>query len=369
MNETQLVSSSAIAWLGAGLGAIFGWVGNRTNFCTMGAISDVVNMGAWRRARMWMFAAGVAILATGALQLAGQIDIGKSIYAGTRLLWMSHLVGGLMFGIGMTLAGGCGAKTLIRLGGGNLRALVVYAFMAIAAYMTLKGLFAVWRVAVLEPVSIVLPAAQDLPSLLARGAGLERRAALLALMAIAGGGLVGLALAGREFRQREPLLGGLAIGLLVAAGWYVTGHIGYVADHPDTLQEAFIGTNSGRAESLSFVAPYAYTMELLTFWSDSSRIVTFGIALGLGAVAGSAACALASRQFRIESFHDVGDLRRHLIGAVLMGAGGITALGCTIGQGISDISTLSIGSILTTIAIVAGSAATMKVQEWRETAE
>jgi uncharacterized membrane protein YedE/YeeE len=345
---------------------VFGWVGNRTNFCTMGAVSDVVNIGAWRRARMWIFAAGVAIIATGALQLAGQIDVGKSIYTGSRLLWLSHLAGGLMFGVGMTLAGGCGSKNLIRLGGGNLRGLVVFAFMAIAAYMTLKGLFAVWRAAVLDPVAVTLPAAQDLPSLLSRVTGIERRTALLALVAVAGGGLVVFALAGRDFRQRDPLLGGLAIGLLVALGWYVTGHVGYVADHPETLQEAFIGTNSGRAESLSFVAPYAYTMELLTYWSDASRIVTFGIALSLGVIGGSAAYALASGRFRLEAFHDVGDLRRHLIGAVLMGAGGITALGCTIGQGISGVSTLSIGSILTTIAIVAGGAATMKYQYWRE---
>lgn len=365
MSEAQLVSAGTIAWIGAGLGLVFGAVGARTNFCTMGAIGDIVNMGSWTRMRSWLFAIALAIVLTGALQLGGVVDVGKSVYTAPRLAWLSHAVGGLLFGVGMTLAGGCGSKTLIRLGGGNLKAVVVFLIVAIAAYMSMKGLFAIWRTALLDPVAVDLSAPQDLPSLLARWLGVDRRNALIALMAISGIGLGGFALSGRAFRRTDPLLAGIVTGLVIVAGWYATGHIGYVAEHPETLQEAFIGTNSARAESLSFIAPYAYATELLMMWSDKSRIVTFGIALVPGVIIGSALHALATGRFRAEVFRDPADFGRHAIGAVLMGFGGVTALGCSIGQGITGLSTLSLGSLISFAAIVVGSVATVKWEYWR----
>lgn len=361
--EDNLVSASTIVWLAFAAGASFGFVANRTNFCTMGAVSDIVNMGDWNRMRMWALAMAVAILGTAALQSAGLFDASKSIYTGSRLSWLSHLVGGLSFGVGMTLASGCGSKTLIRLGGGNLKALVVYAFLAIGAYMTMRGLFAVGRVRFLDSVAAELPHGQDLPAFLA-AAGLAPDTALLAAAGGIGGVLLLWALACREAWRTDILLGGLTVGAAVVAGWYVTGHLGHVAEHPETLEEAFIATNSGRAESLTFVAPLAYTLELLLLWSDASRVVTFGIASALGVIAGSLGHALSSRSFRLEGFRDTADLVRHVAGGLLMGFGGVTALGCTIGQGVSGISTLALGSFLSTAAIIAGAAATMKFQYW-----
>jgi uncharacterized membrane protein YedE/YeeE len=154
-------------------------------------------------------------------------------------------------------------------------------------------------------------------------------------------------------------------GLVVVGGWYVSGVIGHVAEDPNTLQEAFVATNTGRMESFSFVAPLAYTLEYLMFWTDKSRFVTYGIASALGVIAGSAAYALATRTFRWEGFRDAEDTANHIVGGTLMGFGGICALGCTIGQGISGFSTLALGSIVTFVAIIAGSAATMKYQYWR----
>jgi uncharacterized protein len=358
--EAPLIAASTIAWWGAGLGTLFGYFANRTNFCTMGAVADIVNMQMWTRMRMWLFALGVAILATGAMQLTGTIDISKTIYTAPKLVWLSHLVGGLLFGVGMTLAGGCGSKTLIRIGGGNLKSLVVFAFVAIAGYMTLKGLFGVWRVALLDPMAITLSTPQDLPSVLSGAMGMSRNTLLMALMALLGGGLLVFGLMSAHFRKAEPLTGALVVGLIAAAGWYVTGHIGYIAEHPETLQEAFIGTNSGRAESMSFIAPYSYSLELLMFWSDTTKIVTFGIATALGVIAGSAVYAISTGRFRIESFAGASDLGRHMIGAILMGFGGVTAMGCSVGQGVTGLSTLSIGSLITFLAIVAGSALTVK---------
>ncbi len=354
-----------VAWGAFVLAFVFGFVGNRTNFCTMGAVSDVVNMGDWNRMRMWLLAIAVAIAGANALELAGLIKLSNSIYPSANFTWLSYLVGGALFGIGMTLGSGCGSKTLIRVGGGNLKSLVVLVFMAIAAYMTLRGLFGSVRVGVLEPVSVQLASGQDLPSLLASWLGAERRAMeILAALAV-GGALAAFALAKREFRQFDYLLGGIVVGLVIVGGWYVSGRLGYVAEHPDTLQEAWVATNTGRMESLSFVAPQAFLLELLMFWTDKTRIVTFGIASALGVIAGSAAYALATKTFRLESFRDAPDMLRHIVGGILMGFGGVVALGCTIGQGITGFSTLAAGSILTFAAIIAGAAGTMKYEYWR----
>ena len=362
-NPASLVP--VVAWGAFALAFVFGFVGNKTNFCTMGAVSDVVNMGDWDRMRMWLLAIAVAILGSNALELAGVLELSSSIYPGPNFTWLSYLVGGALFGIGMTLGSGCGSKTLIRVGGGNLKSLIVLVFMAIAAYMTLRGLFGTIRVGVLEPVSVQLAGGQDLPSLFARWFGAERRSMVILVALAVGGGLAAFALARREFRQFDFLLGGIVVGLVIVGGWYVSGRLGYVAEHPDTLQEAFVATDTGRMESLSFVAPQAFLLELAMLWTDKSKIVTFGIASALGVIAGSAVYALATKSFRLESFRDAGDMLRHMVGGILMGFGGIVALGCTIGQGITGFSTLALGSILTFGAIIAGAAATMKYQYWR----
>jgi len=340
------------------LAFVFGAVGNRTNFCTMGAVSDWVNMGELSRLRMWLLAIAVALLGSSALQLTGVVDLRKSIYPGPNFTWLSYLVGGFLFGVGMTLGSGCGSKTLIRIGAGSLKSVIVYVFLGLAAYMTLKGILGAFRVGVLEKAAIELPRGQDLVAL----TGVNR--ALLA--ALIGGGLIVFVYWSKQFRSSfDYTLGGVVTGLVVVGGWYVSGVIGHVAEDPQTLQEAFVATNTGRMESFSFVSPLAYTLEYLMFWTDKSRIITYGIASAAGVIAGSAAYALATRSFRWEGFRDAEDTANHIVGGLLMGFGGITALGCTIGQGITGFSTLALGSIMTFVAIVAGSALTMRYQEWR----
>lgn len=344
------------------LAFVFGAVANKTDFCTMGAVSDWVNMGSLARMRMWVLAIAVAVLGAAALHLGGAIDLSKSIYPGPNFTWLSYLVGGALFGIGMTLGSGCGSKTLIRIGGGNLKSLVVYLCLGIAAYMTLRGIFGAFRVGVLEKATVTLPKGQDLPALL----GVSHAGVAVAVGAI----LLAWVYASREFRESwNYTLGGAVTGLVVVGGWYVSGHLGYVAEDPNTLQEAFVATNTGRMESFSFVAPLAFTLEYLMLWTDKSKIITYGIASAAGVIAGSAAYALASGKFRWEGFRDAEDTAMHMIGGTLMGFGGICALGCTVGQGITGFSTLALGSILTFVAIIAGSAATMKWQYWRLTRE
>ena len=348
------------------LAFIFGAVANKTDFCTMGAVSDWVNMGDFNRMRMWLLAIAVALLASSALQLAGAIDLADSIYPGPRFTWLSYIVGGFLFGVGMTLGSGCGSKTLIRIGGGNLKSVIVYVFLGLAAYMTLRGVLGAFRVGVLEKASFVISSGQDLPSLFSSVMGIEKPLLAAIFAALIGGGIVAFIYTSREFRAEfNYTLGGVVTGMVVAAGWYVSGHIGRVAEDPNTLQGAFVATNTGRMESFSFVAPLAYSLEYLMFWTDKSKIVTYGIASAAGVIAGSAAYAIATRKFRWEGFRDAEDTAMHILGGLLMGFGGICALGCTIGQAITGFSTLALGSIITFLSIVAGSAATMKLQYWR----
>ncbi|HEY3554230.1 MAG TPA: YeeE/YedE family protein [Casimicrobiaceae bacterium] len=356
--------ATLVVALAFALAFVFGAVAQRVNFCTMGAIADIANFGDWRRMRMWLLAIAVAVAGTGLMQWLGWIDIGKSIYTSAQVPWLSHIVGGFLFGFGMTLASGCGSKTLLRIGAGNLKSLIVLVFLAAGAYMTLKGVFAPLRAFGLDVVRFDAGAkSSDLPSL-AIATGVTSARAWLPLVIAAA--LAVFVFGNRDFRtSREYVVGGLVIGAVIVGGWYVTAHLGYLPEDPQTLEEKFVATNSGRAESYSFVAPTAYLLELLLLWTDRSRIVTFGIAGVLGMLLGAAAVALATRTFRWETFASVEDMSNHVVGGLLMGFGGVTALGCTIGQGISGVSTLAVGSFIALGAIIAGCVSALRYQTWR----
>lgn len=355
-----------VVWGGLALAFVFGWVASKTNFCTMGAISDVVNMEHWGRMRMWMLAIAVAMAGTTLLYNAELVDLSKSIYQRSTLPWFSMLVGGTLFGIGMTMAGGCANKNLLRVGGGSIRSLVVLTFMAISAYMTLKGLFGQWRASYLDPISIDLSqlgmSTQSLPDLLASLTGLPAGTALLLTMAVIVLALLVFVFKDKRFRSNTAqMVGAVALGLIVVAAWYLTGHIGY-AENPETLEMTYFATNTRTLESMSFVAPTAFSLELLMLWTDKSLRISFGIATAIGVVLGALAHALTTRSFRWEGFANVEDLRNQLIGAVLMGFGGVTAMGCTVGQGLTGVSTLAIGSFITLAGIIGGSVGMMKWQ-------
>ena len=357
--------TATVLWAAFGLAVVFGAIAQRTHFCTMGAVADIVNIGDWTRMRMWVMAIGVAMLGFNAMVAAGWVEAAQSIYAGPSLLWLSNIVGGLLFGVGMVLASGCGSKTLVRVGGGNLKSLVVLFVLAVAGYATMRGVVAVARVATLDAAAIALPTGQDLPSLLAHATGTSRHSLALWLGGGLGVVLLGWGLWRPEGRSVEVLLAGLGVGAVIVGVWWVSGRLGFVAEHPVTLEASFLGTNSRRMESLSFVAPVAYTMDWLILFSDTSRVLTLGIVSVIGVVVGSAAVALASGSFRWEGFAGTEDTANHIVGAVLMGVGGVTAMGCTIGQGLSGVSTLALGSFLALAGIVAGGVLGVRYQTWR----
>lgn len=357
--------SNQLLWAGFFVSVLFGVIAQRTHFCTMGAIGDVVNMGDWTRMRQWVLAIGVAILGFAALVYFGYLDPGKTLYSSNRWIWLSAAVGGAFFGFGMVLASGCGSKTLVRIGAGNLKSLVVFLVLGLSAFATLKGITAVLRVATVDAVAVNIAAGVSLPQILAPVFSVPVGQMSVVLGAILGGALLVWALAARDFRSFDNLLAGLGIGGLVVLAWWVSGTWGYVTEHPETLQETFLVTNSGRAEALSFVAPVAYTLDWLLFFSDKSKVLTLGIVSVAGVVAGSGFYAAFSKTFRWEGFGGAEDLANHLVGAVLMGIGGVTAMGCTIGQGLSGVSTLNLTSFVALAAIVAGAVAAFKYQVWR----
>ena len=366
MTEVSSIISTVI-WAGFGLGVVFGFFANQTNFCTMGAVSDVVNMQDWGRMRAWLLAIAVAILGTNILAYNGTIDVTRTIYAGTNFPWLAYIVGGLTFGVGMTLASGCGNKTLVRVGGGNLKSIVVFMFMGYSAFVTLKGIFAAFRVGVLQAPAVTMQFSgpQTLPHMLKGSLGMELPQAQLVIALVIALALIAFVVLNKEFwASKENFIAGLVVGGIVVAGWYVTGKLGF-AENPETLEEMVFGTNTKMAESMSFVAPSAYVLELWSYWTDTSTVVTFGIATVFGVGIGSFLYAMATKSFRWEHFVSAQDMFRHIIGAVLMGFGGVTAMGCTIGQGVTGISTLSLGSFVVLASIIAGSTAMMKYEYWR----
>ncbi len=356
--------SRTVLWAAFALAVLFGAIAQRTHFCTMGAVSDILTMGDWSRMRMWVTAMAVAMIGFNAMVALGWVEAGKTIYAGPRFIWLSALVGGFLFGVGMVLASGCGSKTLVRIGGGNLKSLVVFFVLGVAAFATMRGLTAVLRVSTVDAVAVEFEAGQDLPSLLAAATGVAKGTLAAVLGLGLGGALLVWALMRPEGRSADNLLGGLGLGAIVAALWWVSGRLGHVAEHPQTLEEVFVATNSQRMESMTFVAPIAYTIDWLIFFSDKSKVLTIAIVTTAGVVLGSALYALGSRSFRWEGFRDARDTANHLVGAALMGIGGVTAMGCTIGQGLSGLSTLSLTSFVAVAGIIAGAVAGLKYQFW-----
>jgi hypothetical protein len=366
MSELELQALvRQVLWTGFGLGLAFGAIAQRTHFCTMGAVADVVNIGDWSRMRMWAMAMGVAMLGFNGMVALGWLKAANTAYAVPGWLWMSDIVGGLMFGFGMVLASGCGSKTLVRIGAGNLKSVAVFFVLGASAFATLKGITAVLRVNTVDALVLTLPTGQDLPSIAASMLGGTATTHALWLGGLLGGGLLLWALVKPEGRSFDVLLGGLGLGALVVLGWWASGVLGHLAEHPQTLDEVFLTTNSQRMESFSFVAPYAYLLDYLMYFSDKTKALSFGIVITLGVVVGSGVAALAAGTFRWEGFRGVEDTASHLVGAVLMGVGGVTAVGCTIGQGLSGVSTLSLGSFLAVASIIAGAVLALRWQVWR----
>jgi uncharacterized membrane protein YedE/YeeE len=335
---------------------------HRGHFCTMGAISDWVVMRDATRLRQWALAVAVAMVGFGLMAWLGWISPLSTIYASTQLPWLSALLGGGMFGVGMVLASGCSSKSLVRLAAGNLKSLVVLLAMAVSALAAMRGLTAVWRVHGLDKVAIDLPHGPFVGQWLSAFLGLDFRAGLGISAALVSLLLVGWVIKDRRFHTAFNWVTGAGLGLLVVALWWISGVLGFVPEHPDTLEPVFLTTHSGRMEALSFTAPVGYWLDAFMYYSDGSKRLTLGMVTVLGVLVGAGLSAVRQGSFRWEGFTDRADLVRHLVGGALMGTGGVLAMGCTFGQGLSGLSTLSLGSMLSVLGIFAGTWAALHWQ-------
>jgi len=385
--ESFDAGQSTLLWSTFAIALVMGAVVNKTNFCTMGAVSDLVNMGDWSRMRAWLLAITVALIGVALLESQGMVRPSESFppYRGGSLAWIEHLLGGLIFGVGMTLASGCGNKTLIRIGAGNLKSIVVIAVIAVIAfYMTnpfpgsSDTLYSMFFYNWTNPLAIDMGSAQDLGSVLAGDEGAASARLWMSLvLAVA---LLAFIFKSSEFRSGfDNILGGVVVGLAVLAGWYVSSSVQLNIDDElyslsryyaewDFIAESAEGKPAAGAplnpQSFTFINPMGQSFGYIGQRLDSAYL-TFGIMALFGVMLGSFIWALLSRSLRVEWFVGVKDFITHLIGAVLMGLGGVLAMGCTIGQGITGVSTLAIGSFITFFAIIYGSAITMKVQLYK----
>jgi len=358
-----------------GLSIVFGAIANKANFCTMGAVSDWINMGDLNRMRSWMLAVVTAILGVGFLEYTGSIDLSLTTsnetsnppYRVANFIWLRHLLGGLIFGVGMTLASGCGNKTLVRLGEGNMKSLVVLVIMGICAWWMLftnlsyNG-FLQWMLPLSIDFSLRDIPSQDIASVVSGLAGVEWGATHgLVIALLAGLPLLLWIMKSRDFRQNLELSSaGFIIGTLIVVAWYITAGSGgqLLMEELEFMDEPPFFTG---AQSLTFIGPTGHITQYLKE-GFAATFLTFGVATVFGVVFGSFLYTLIFRKIRIEWFVSWNDFLMHAAGALMMGIGGVLAMGCTIGQGISGVSTLALGSILTILSIIAGSAATMKYQ-------
>jgi hypothetical protein len=384
--ESFFAAQSFLLWATFIIALIMGVVVNKTNFCTMGAVSDAVNMGDMGRMRAWFLAIAVAMVGVAVLEYLGLLNPGGSFppYRANQLIWAENILGGLMFGIGMTLASGCGNKTLVRIGGGNLKSIVVLLIIGVIAFFMVNPfpgsdqtlmsvLFYDW----IRPLSVTLGTPQDLGSVVM---GKDAAGARLGIGLGLGLLLLVYVFKSADFRGSfDNILGGLIVGLAVLAAWYVSANVkidldgdlhslsGYVQQW-DFLADSAAGKPADSrplsTQSFTFINPMGQTLGYAAA-GFKSTLLTFGVMALLGVMAGSLLWSLISRSFRIEWFVDFKDFTTHVIGAILMGFGGVLAMGCTIGQGITGTSTLAIGSFLALGSIILGSALTMKVQYYK----
>lgn len=322
------------------LGFLFGSFAQATAFCSSGAILDVVRKSNGNRLRAWGLALAIAILGTQILFVFAGVNLNASIYLATPLNLAGPIVGGFIFGVGMMLGNGCVSRNLVRLGYGNLRSFVVVVLVGVTAYMTLRGIVAPLRLAS-ESLTRADLGARGIPELIASLSSLDA-GTLRWIIAIAlSAAFAAVCLASKSFRASpRNIVGGVSIGLLIVAAWYFTGIV---------AQDEF---NPTPPASLSFVAPIGESIEYLMIFTGTKA--NFGIAVVGGVIVGAFVTSVIRGRFEIEGFRDPGDFFRHIVGAMMMGVGGVFALGCTIGQGLTGMSTLSFGSALAALSICAG---------------
>ncbi len=356
--KEMVVESPAmyLGWGGLFIGLVFGFIVYRTNFCTMGSISDILSFGDFARFRAWLLAGATAIAGVAFLQSAGVMNAADSIYLTPNFGWLGNIIGGVMFGFGMVFAGGCISRNLVRAGGGDLRSIVVLLVTGIFGFMTIGGLLGPWRVSLFAPGTIDLTESgfetQGAGEMIARVSGMAIETSNLALAVLIAGGIFLYCFKDHHFRASpRHMIAGFGIGLCVVAGWLLTG----------LAQDDFADVPV-QLTSLTYVRPTGDTIDYAIRYTALGA-PSFGVVTTVGALLGGFFGALSMGRLHLTTFANQSDSIRNMFGAALMGIGGVLALGCTVGQALTGFSTLAMGSILTFVFIVIGGIIGMKAME------
>ncbi len=339
------------------IGTLLGAIVYLTNFCAMGSVSDLANFGDWRRFRSWVLAGATAMIGVFILDKMGVMNPRDSIFLGAGFTWIGFVLGGFLFGIGMVMGAGCVSRNLVRAGSGDLRSVLVLLVVGIFGFMTIGGLIGPWRVILNSYGTINLAdygmAGQGFDDVLAKLTGLDKDTAHLYTFILLEALLLGYVFLNKKFISSPVhIFAGISIGLLATAGWMLTGLAqDEFADVPVALT------------SLTFVQPSGTTIDYLMRYTAYASM-SFPVAVLLGTVIGGFLGALVKRDLRLRTFSGEVDTARNIIGAALMGIGGVLALGCTIGQGVTGLSTMAMGSFITFAFLVIGGLVGMKIMEW-----
>lgn len=339
----DLPSSMLLSLIGLVLGLIMGATARAARFCTFGAVEDVVLAGKTLRLKAWALAIAVAVIGVQLLHQVGWANIENATYLSGNFGLVGAIFGGLLFGLGMSMVGTCGYGVLVRMAGGDLKAFCSFLVIALSGYMTARGITSVIRVNFIDALMIDLSSwgGQGIPHLIARVTPLSPANLWLPIGLLGGGSLLFYCFKDSKFRKAtRDIVAGSLIGLCVVAGFFATSILG--ADPFDPV----------RIQSLTYVLPVGDTIMWLATFTGAS--ISFSIAVVLGTVLGAFITAIILNEWRWEGFDDMREMRRHIAGAAAMGAGGITAIGCTVGQGISGISTLSMSSPIALLSIFIG---------------
>ncbi|MBK0329097.1 YeeE/YedE family protein [Rhodobacteraceae bacterium F11138] len=334
-----LTDGQAVALVGLFGGILLGLAARLGRFCTLGAIEDLLYGGNGLRMRMWVLAIGVAVTGSFALMATGLLTGADTYYLSIRWMPQASVIGGLMFGYGMALSGNCGYGAIARLGGGDLRSFVIVLVMGVSTYVVLAGPLAPLRDALFHQSPVI----SGVPP------GLAHHAAALTGFPVTGIGIaVGLlfcaaALVSGPFRtDRNAMFWSIVVGLAIVSGWAGTQYVRQV------------GFDATPVVSHSFSAPLGET--ILFAMTGSARAISFAVGSIAGVWLGAFIGSLIKGHFRWEACEDPRELRRQIIGAAIMGAGAVIAMGCTVGQGLSAFSVLAISAPVTMMAIFAGAA-------------
>jgi uncharacterized membrane protein YedE/YeeE len=327
-------------WAGFLIGGAFGITVQRTGFCLNSAFRGLLVTGDRRKLSGFLLAMAVAVLATQTFEALGLIDLRRTIYLSAASSWLTIPVGGAIFGYGMIMSNGCGARSIVLLGQGNLRSFVVLLCLGIAAYATLSGVIAPLRIALVGATTMTFDRPPSIPRYLEPSLGVYAARALAALLLAAL--LSAIAFGNAAFRNSpRDIAGGAIVGMLIAAGWLATGYLG-----ADDFEPAPIA-------SLTFIAPVGETIQYAML-ATGTRL-SFGVAVVCGVFLGALVSAFMTGTVELQGFSRPTQMLRYMAGGTMMGIGGALALGCSIGQGLTGFSTLSFASFLAVAGIAAGS--------------